>query len=150
MFTVITGYGPRVGSSFIMRQAKVRGLEIHGVKYMKHTPPSGNPGGYYDMYDNDIPLIRTGVAKIWPRQLRLLRAIPEKMVVLGRRDMDAWLASIDKQIKRERGHMTAEQVLEHTYPLMDLCLEEYPGEVLKVCTEDLNDRFDEIFKFIGE
>lgn len=152
MFTVISGYGPRVGSSHIMRQAKVRGYEIHGEKYFPHTPVSGNPGGYYDMYDKDIPLLRSGIAKIWPRQLRLLRTVPSKIVVLGRRDMDAWLASIDKQIKREGGGdtLTAEQVLEHSYPLMDLCLEGFPGEVLKVCTEDLDDRLEEIFQFIGE
>jgi len=133
-----------------MRQAKVRGYEVHGEKYMDHTPVSGNPGGYYDMYDNKIPLLRSGIAKIWPRQLRLLTTLPDKIVLLGRRDKDAWLASIAKQIKREGGHVTAEQVYEHNYSLMDLCLTDYPGEVLRVDTEDLDHRLDEILNFIGE
>lgn len=150
MFSVVTGYAPRVGTSHVMRQARVRGYEIHGVKYHPWAPVKGNPGGYYDMNDYDIPALRNGVAKVWPRQMRLLRAIPDSLVVLERRDKDAWLASIDKQIKREGGDITADQVLEHSYPLMDLCLEDYPGKVLKVYTEDLDERINEIFQFIGE
>ena len=55
MLTVITGYGPRVGSSHIMRQAKVRGLDIKGTKYLHGTMPvEGNPGGYYDLTDKEL------------------------------------------------------------------------------------------------
>lgn len=151
MLSVITGYGPRVGSSFIMRQAKVRGMDVLGTKYMHGLAPvSGNPGGYYDLIDTEVLAAKAGVAKIWPRQFRYLRTPPDRMVVLGREDLDSWLASIDRQTEREGGGPTAEEVLEYTIPLMDRALDEYPGAVLKVTTESLNDRIDEILEFIGE
>ena len=152
MLTVITGFGPRVGSSFVMRQAKVKGLLVRGTKYLHGTMPmDGNPGGYYDLTDSEVLTLKTGVAKVWPRQLRLLRTVPDKMVILDRQDMDAWLASIDRQMKRENmTQYTAEDILGITVPIMTRCLEDYPGEAMRVNTEDLNTKIKDILTFIGE
>ena len=126
MLTVITGYGPRVGSSHIMRQAKVRGLDIKGTKYLHGTMPvEGNPGGYYDLTD--------------------------KEVVLERKNTDAWLESIDRQMVREgMTQFTADDILAITVPLMARCLEDFPGEIMKVATEDLDNKIKDILTFIGD
>ena len=151
MLNVITGYGPRVGSSFIMRQAKIRGLDVKGTKYFHgQAPVSGNPGGYYDLTDPEVLMLRDGVGKVWPRQMRLLRQVPDRLVVLERRDMEAWVESIEKQIRRENGSHTPQQVLEFTIPLMDQCLDDFPGDIMKVHTEDLNECIEDILEFIGE
>ncbi len=150
MLNVVSGYGPRVGSSFVMRQAKIRGLKVLGTKYLNDAPVAGNPGGYYDLDDVEVLWAKSGVAKVWARQIPFLRNIPAKMVVLSRGNVDDWLVSIDKQIKREKGTMTAEEVLEYTIPLMDQMLVDFPGEVMKVATESLNDKIEEILQFIGE
>ena len=152
MLTVITGYGPRVGTSHIMRQAKVHGLDIKGTKYLHGTMPvEGNPGGYYDLTDREVLNLHTGVGKVWPRQMRLLRTVPDKMVVLERKNTDAWLESIDRQMVREgMSQFTADDILAITVPLMARCLEDFPGEIMKVATEDLDNKTKDILTFIGD
>lgn len=153
MLAVVTGVGPRVGSSFIMRQAKVAGLNIHGTKYLHGTQPvTGNPGGYYDLLDEEVLAAKSGVAKVWGRQMPFLRTIPDKILVLERRDREAWLESITKQIKREglESRLTAPETLEKTGSMLSAQLLDFPGEIMRVYTEDLDNKLQDILTFIGD
>ena len=67
MVNLVCGVGPRVGSSFVMRQCKVAGLPVLGTKYMHgQLPAAGNPGGYYCLTPEEVSRVTEGVAKVWP------------------------------------------------------------------------------------
>ena len=151
MLSIVTGNGPRVGSSFVMRQAKVRGLDVAGKKYLDGAPVAGNPGGYYDLDDFEVFNLKSGVGKVWPRQMRHLTTVPDRMVVLVRdRSDEAWIRSIEKQIKRENATYSVDDVLDFSEPLLEQCLKGFPGEVMTVATHQLDEQIDNIIKFIGD
>ena len=99
---VVTGVGPRVGSSFVMQQCKKAGLYVNGDKFMDgFLPEEGNPEGYYDLNPYDVTNVSKGVAKVWPGSLQYLQEQPSKMVILRRKDRHAQIQSCYKQIERE-------------------------------------------------
>ena len=150
MVYAISGFGPRVGSSFVMRQIKESGIPIVGSAFHRLQPIQGNPLGYYDLDDNEVRCFNEGVGKVWPRQLVLLPTMPTKMVTLERRDRESWLASIQRQINLEKLPISPEQVLEMTEFMLDVWLDTFPGDVMRVYTEDLDHEINNILKFIGE
>lgn len=150
MLNLVTGRGPRVGSSHIMRQAKIRGLDVKGSKYAHGTlPVAGNPGGYYDLLLDEIVSLRSGVAKVWPASLGGIRVPVDRMVVLTR-ERDAQLASIAEQNKREGLKIDPDSVIEYSTSMLDWHLENYEGTVMEVRTEDIDNKLQDILNFLGE
>jgi len=50
---IVTGAGPRVGSSFVMQRCKANGLKIHGQKFLNGLlPKAGNPKGRFNYADD--------------------------------------------------------------------------------------------------
>lgn len=136
-----------------MRQAKVAGLDVAGTKYMHgYAPVEGNPGGYYDLIDPEVVVLTSGVGKVWPRQIPLLRVVPDKIVALRRGDTAEWHESIKRQMKRERSSLpyTIDELLRQQEEALDFYLNDFPGEIMQVYTEDLNDQILNIIKFIGD
>lgn len=151
MVNIVSGMGPRVGSSFIMRQCKIAGLEVHGSKYLHGMlPPAGNPGGYYDLTPVEIMKATSGVAKVWPVQYKNLIDPPSKVLVVRRQDREAQLASIVKQAKREKHEIDAAHSIEMSEEIYRRCFDGLDIPTLEVYTEELNDRLDDILTFLGD
>ena len=156
MLSIVTGVGPRVGSSFVMRQAKVAGLPVVGDKYLYGAlPVSGNPGGYYDLYPDEVWKLHTGVAKVWPVSLEFIKKPIDRLVIIERTDREAQKSSIVKQAKRERGSTTevdSDRIIAFSEERLDLFLacERAPENILRVTTESLNDEISNILTFLGE
>jgi hypothetical protein len=52
---VVTGLGPRTGTSFVMNQARLKGLPIKGQAFIDGlTIPQHNPDGYWESTSNDL------------------------------------------------------------------------------------------------
>ncbi len=153
MLNIVTGSGPRVGSSFVMRQAKVAGLNVIGDKYLHGMlPPEGNLGGYYDLATDEVLLLKEGVAKVWPVSLPLVGPPIDRMLILERDDKEAQEASIIKQAKRENAEADPKVVMEFCSACLDkfLACERAPKNILKVRTEDLYKEIDDILNFLGD
>lgn len=151
MLNVVSGYAPRVGSSYIMREAKLRCIPVEGTLYLHGLQnPEGNPGGYYDLLDQEVEWLRSGIAKVWPRQIFSLPVEPTKLVTLKRRDQDAWLDSMQRYFELEGVKEDPEKVLRDSTFYLETYLREYNGALLEVYTEDIDDRLYEILQFIGE
>jgi len=150
MLNLVTGHGPRVGSSHIMRQAKIRGLDVKGSKYAHGAlPVAGNPGGYYDLLLDEVLMLRSGVAKVWSAAFGGLQVPVDRMVVLSR-DRDSQLASITKQKQREGLEANSAAVIEYSSSLLNRFLETYEGQVMEVRTEEIDNKLEDILNFLGE
>jgi hypothetical protein len=154
---VVTGLGPRTGTSFVMQKAKEHGLPITGKMFIDgYTVPKHNPQGYWD---TDLETI-TGkhidntVIKLWyPTLKELDHSLISCVVVLQRRNKLAQLSSIYKVYKDE---------YELTKVRMDVLgsfLEQYTKlpkwlqnrnqqTVLSVFTEDLDKEYENILRFL--
>lgn len=152
MLNIVTGTGPRVGSSFVMRQAKVAGLRVHGDKYLHGAlPVAGNPGGYYDLYADEIYRLDSGVAKVWPVSLPMIRQPIHRLIILDRKDKEAQKASILKQAKREKRDADPQAVLDFCEERLNdfLACERAPTNIMRVHTENLNEEISKILNYLG-
>jgi len=147
----VCGIGPRVGSSFVMRQSKIAGLPVRGTKYLHgRLPVAGNPGGYYCQLPEEVRDMTEGVGKVWPLQLRFLTVPASKIVVLERRDLDAQRESIIKQSTRELFEVDPDEIIRKSASAMAGYIEAFEPEVMIVATEELNDKIQDIINFLGE
>lgn len=152
---VVTGIGPRVGSSFVMQQCKANGLKVHGDKFMNGIlPKEGNPGGYYDVNPYSIRNIKDGVAKIWPVSLGSVEVPISKLVILERKDREQQYKSIAKQMEREPfnfADLTPEFITKAAEAWLNHWLQSQDNLIVRsYYTEDLDDSIDEIVSFLGE
>tara|TARA_R100000664_G_C2756190_1_gene144011 strand:- start:648 stop:1112 length:465 start_codon:yes stop_codon:yes gene_type:complete len=150
---IVTGIGPRVGSSFVMQQCKANGLNVNGTKFLQGLlPKEGNPLGYYDLFPWDVSTLQLGIAKVWPKQLHSISAPVNRMVILQRRDLAEQIKSCEKQIKREPFEInwTPEEIIQMSkYALKEwMTLNEVNHKTYY--TEDLDSCIDEIIQFLGE
>lgn len=151
MVNIVTGIGPRVGSSFIMRQCKIAGLEVHGSKYLHGVlPPEGNPGGYYDLTPIEIMKATSGVAKVWPVQYQYMIGPPAKVLVVRRLDREAQLDSIVKQAAREKHNLDAAHSIAMSEDIYQRTFTELDVPTMEVYTEELNDKLEDILTFLGD
>lgn len=161
MICAITGLGPRVGTSFVMNEARKAGLPIIGHKFLPEwTVPKHNPEGYYDLDPFEfVDLYYSGqlnkrVVKAWGPLLAKVNPNDISCVVLlERKDKQAQLASIKKvmadEIKTIKGsqfsHLTAQEILEEHYNAVKLI---QSNNILRVYTEDLNIEITNILRFL--
>jgi len=150
MIRAIMGVGPRSGTSFTMRMMHEAGLPVHWDPSIDETMPAeGNPQGYYETHFQNYQSLEDVIVKVWPLSARY--ADIEKMVILER-DRDSQIASIEKQMVRERELLatlgiawSAEDFRDRSAEALNLYLS-IPH--LRVRTEDLDERIDEIINYM--
>jgi hypothetical protein len=161
MISIVTGYGPRVGSSFVMNELRKAGIPIMGNKFLPGiTIKKHNPTGYWELDPFTIvELSKTDrfnghVIKLWPQGLSLFE--PSRIqcaVILERKDKQEQLKSISKVWEDEKqteigslfSHLTPEDLINNQIK----SLESYKfNSALHVYTEDLNNRIGEIIKYL--
>jgi hypothetical protein len=150
MIRAVVGVGPRVGTSFTMRKLHEAGLPVHWDPSIdKKMPSEGNPEGYYETHFQDYRSLDNVIVKVWPLSARF--ADMEKMVVIER-SRESQLASIEKQMVREQALLETlgidwapEEFLDKSAQALNLYLS-IPH--LRVRTEDLDERIDEIINYM--
>ncbi len=148
MIRTITGVGPRVGTSFVMRRCIDAGLPVNYDPVLEAMlPPSGNPHGYYEYNPADLPGLTSGIAKVWPLFLHTVKV--EKAVIL-QRDPALQYRSIREQAKREGIRCYPPHWLEQSLEALTNWLPTTGAEVRVYRTEDLSSSIDEIIEFIGD
>jgi len=150
---IVTGIGPRVGSSFVMQQCKAQGLPVRGDAFLDgFLPIEGNPNGYYDIWPWDVQKLTDGVAKVWPTSLQYLTTPIDKLVILERKNLDKQIKSCIKQMEREPVDFTLEA--EEIIGLADVTLKEWLSnnkvESRLYYTEELDFNINKIIKFLGD
>ena len=107
---IITGYGPRTGTSFVMRQLRDAGYDVLGNKFTLLTPDGpltlpeeGNPDGYYEAPHFDLSLFEgvKGIMKAWGPNLVHHNFRPTAVITLSRSDEFSQCTSIYEQSERE-------------------------------------------------
>jgi len=131
-----------------MQQCVKAGLAVNGVAFINEqlTPYEGNPEGYYEMVS---PPQSGMVQKVWPRDLENID--PEKisaLVVFDRRDKQALFASMQQQAEREQFSYSASAAYEEISSRLKGYLESTGIDYMLVYTEELDDRIEEILKYL--
>lgn len=160
---VVTGLGPRTGTSYVMQQAKRAGLPVAGQKFVKGwTVPKHNPLGYWELDPNktmDLKALHNKVVKLWNPTLQNFPVhLITRLIVLERKDKAKQKKSIAKVIKDEVKLKHAGQSLNTTDP--DLILNQSikgisrwlmkiePTRIKHVYTEQLDTELSTIILFM--
>ena len=149
MIRAILGVGPRVGTSWTMSKLVEAGLPVHyNADFSDLFPEEGNPMGYFETPVEEHLAITNKIVKVWP-----LAPHPsiERMVILER-DYDDQLASVEKQMVREEEFLKKlkidwtpqEFIMKSRAALSPLLSTPH----LRVRTEDLNERINEITNYL--
>ncbi len=151
---IVTGEGPRVGTSFVMHKLRDLGFEVLGNKFTMLTPDGplslpeeGNPNGYYEAPHWDLSLFQggKGVMKAWGPALEYYNFKPTGIIQLYRTNKFSQCASISEQSERELESMgigtpPAQEIVDRTCDALGRWLD-WLGEGvprLRVQTEDLD------------
>jgi hypothetical protein len=154
---IVTGLGPRTGTSFVMQQAKQKGLPIIGEKFIPDfTVEQHNENGYWETLKYD-PTINNCIVKLWyPTFLDVNIQNIGGIVVLERKNKLAQIASLYKVFKDEcklnpllvsldSPSSLLLPFIENTEKWLSLFKE---TKLKRVYTEDLDSSIDEILLFI--
>jgi len=167
---IVTGLGPRTGTSFVMQSLVNAGLPVMGHKFIQDLLiPEHNPLGYYEI-DPREDFIDNGnfIVKLWSHQLSCVDFSKVfKIVVLERRDKESQKQSMLKVLKDElslpmylnlsNSDSFSDNNISNT---IDSLVDKYTSsvnellcshkDVLRVYTEDLNKDINKIIDFIKE
>ena len=151
---IVTGAGPRVGSSFVMQSCKEAGLFVNGDKFLNgFLPVEGNPKGYYDLFPEDVVKVTKGIAKVWPISLGLLKVPVKNVVILRRKNKYNQIKSCIEQVKREpvKSDISCEEIINMSSRFLSewLSLNNY-AQAKTFYTENLDDNIKSIVSFLGE
>lgn len=159
MIAAVTGVGPRVGTSFVMQQAKAAGLPVMGEPHPPATVKQFNPNGYYELNIFKIHtqvtkgLLDGHVVKVWNTLLPYIEKNINHMVLIERKDKAA-------QMRSARTVFAAEMELEicqnFDFDFEDIWFKLQPNvaelkqryNVMHVYTEDLNTQIGDIIRFL--
>jgi len=142
MRIVVTGIGPRCGTSAMMKRFVDKGYSFVGSKFPAHGVHEYNPEGYYELELDDahtpITLDDYQCVKLWPGWLHLVQ--PDEidlLIIMVRKDRKAQIKSIVEVGRAEgltmsqarAGHMicVAERIMTpnmKTYPHVIIYTEE--------------------------
>ncbi len=149
MINVVTGAGPRVGTSYVMGQCIEAGLDVQFDEVLEAMlPVEGNPNGYYEYNPMDLPKLNKGVVKVWPIFLHTVQ--PRKIVVLRRGETNKQYDSIRKQAIREGGSVYPPEWVEQSLVALLDYLPQTGAEIRVYQTETLTEDIDSIIKFLGD
>ena len=151
---VVTGIGPRVGSSFVMQQCIKANYLVNGDKFLGgFLPKEGNPKGYYDLLPKQVMDVKKGIAKVWPISLTHLKVPVKKLIILHRKSSENQLTSIRKQIEREPiiTETTPENLVLSSELFLNSWLDSQTNlEYRYYFTENLDSDIEEIVAFLGD
>ncbi len=159
---VVTGIGPRVGSSFTMNFLRKNGLPIAGKKFLYFTPKEENPDGFWEV---DPLVVEKGCAdhiwkgmcvKVWPAVLLKTPVYNiDRLVILERKDKNRQLESVNRIFKKEQELVKFESPFNPPTDIIDWsrwcltkALQEANYPILHVYTEDINNNLDKILSFM--
>jgi hypothetical protein len=154
---VVTGIGPRSGTSFVMKKAKDAGLPILGEAFSRITVPKHNPDGYWECPTSDPTELDNNISKIWYSTLVTLDpSLISAVVVLERKDKLAQMHSIYKVFKDEckvwpvfaRLLDPCDALYEHMTDLNKWLNQLDQNKVMRVYTEDLDSEISSILSFL--
>jgi len=154
---IVTGLGPRTGTSFVMQQAKQKGIPIHGYKFIPNfTVEQHNVDGYWDAVIYE-PTINNCLVKLWyPSYLDIDVNKIAGVVALERKDKVAQVASLYKVFKDECKLNNQLLSLDSPSSLLLPFIENTEQwlsslnnkKVMRVYTEDLDSSINSILSFI--
>lgn len=154
---IVTGLGPRTGTSFVMQQAKQKGFPISGQKFIPNfTVEKHNKDGYWETpeYHSSID---NCVVKLWyPSFLSVDHNKIAGIIVLERKDKLAQVASLYKVFKDECKLNSLLLSVDSPSSLIIPFIENTNKwvstfdhtKIKRVYTEDLNSSLDSILLFI--
>jgi hypothetical protein len=154
---VVTGMGPRTGTSFVMQRALAAGLPIVGKKFPVLTVPSHNPDGYWESIGISHANMDGHIAKIWYEELaKIDHSLISRVVVLERKDKLAQMHSIYKVFKDEcklwpalaKRFTPSDVIYKHNKLLNHWLDQRDQNTVMRVHTEGLNSSIDEVLLFL--
>ena len=161
---VITGVGPRCGTSFVMHSLVEEGIPYKGERFPAWTVKEENPNGYYEIdpvkhhdgiQHNDW---KDHVVKLWPHVLS--KTPPEyiqKIVILERIDKKTQFNSMIRLKQKEEKHNNVSfgmvddsKIIPKSKELIYSYLDTNLIPTIKVYTEELDKQIDVIKLFIKE
>jgi hypothetical protein len=154
---VVTGMGPRTGTSFVMQQAIKAGLPIKGIKFPTFTIPQHNPKGYWEASTTIPEALDGNVVKLWTLDLvKIDHKLISNIIVLERKDKLAQVHSMYKTFKDEckqwpelAKHFTPTDILYHHNNILNLWLNQRDQQtIMRVHTEDLNESIADVIRFM--
>ena len=154
---VVTGIGPRTGTSFVMQSAKKAGLPISGEAFNKTLVPKHNPEGYWETITTDPKQLNNHVVKLWyPDLIQINTNRISRIVVLERKDKLAQMYSMYKVFKDEcELHPVFATLInpvdifyEHATYLNEWLNKQNQNKIMRVYTEDLTDSISDVLSFL--
>lgn len=165
-FMVVTGVGPRCGTSYVMNEARKAGLPIHGERFLSGSyvsVPEHNIEGYWETDPNKLKSFLnnpSGIIKLWNPILKEIdQSLISGLVLLERKDKQAQLQSMKKVFRAEMKipinkllaevlNISPESIfLSYMHSIDSWVKARDPKTVLQVYTEDLTERTQEIITF---
>lgn len=163
---IVTGFGQRTGTSFVMQKIKEKGLPVCGEKFLNGiTVEKHNPNGYWDI--NPLQLadlisnnkLDSKFCKLWAN---VLQFIPQEntnlVIVLERKNKEQQLSSMQKVLNDELelpinkifyNGETVKDIYENTVTLLNAWLQHKDkSKVLHIYTEELDNSLSSIYNFI--
>lgn len=150
MIRAVLPIGPRVGSSWLMHQFNLAGLPVYyDSSWEDILPKEGNPDGYYETIESNLPFLYNKVCKVWPRVQKPVVEI-ERMVVLKRPYLEQ-VKSIEQQSLREaylfpNGFPNPHELITRSKKAYLKHYKSIPH--LVVYTTELNDRLPELIEYM--
>jgi hypothetical protein len=158
--SIVTGVGPRTGTSFVMCRARDAGMPVSGDRFPASTVPKHNPDGYWETDPRDIHALDNTVAKLWGQSIASVgNARISRLLVLERENKDEQIESMRRVLKDEL--MLAENaeyagiavdssdILSEFVRNMDKWLSGIEHQkILRVQTRDLSSRIGEVLRFL--
>jgi hypothetical protein len=154
---VVTGVGPRTGTSFVMKKAKDAGLPIIGKPFDEMLVPKHNPNGYWETTSTKPKVLNNHVVKLWSPDLSLIPPFKiSNILVLERKDKLAQMHSTYKVFKDEcklnptfaKLYNPANIIQEHSAFLERWLKQINQNNIMRVYTEDLDDSIEQILSFL--
>jgi len=159
---IVTGIGPRVGSSFVMKSLRDVGLPVIGRKFWEFTAKDENPDGYWEPHPIETnkniytDKWKNKIVKIWPSVLLKTPVYNiNRMVVLERQDRQRHEESVTRVHKKEQELVSYDtpfnpitDIIDWSRWCLSRALEEANYPILRVYTEDLSNNINKIIKFM--
>lgn len=161
--SVVTGVGPRTGTSFVMCEASNAGMRVSGERFSKNSVRKHNPDGYWDVnietYQDDLNTEKWDgtVVKLWGQSIPMVGNDKiDRIVVLERDDKDEQLESIRRVLKDEMSleanqgiELEADSVLSMFICNMNEWLKTIDKQkIMRVKTHDLTSQIENVLHFL--
>tara|TARA_R110001592_G_scaffold158191_2_gene389325 strand:+ start:47680 stop:48183 length:504 start_codon:yes stop_codon:yes gene_type:complete len=163
---VVTGIGPRCGTSFLMQNIKKMGIPVVGKKFPRWAVKEENPNGYYEInpWSNIYGIQHNDwkgkAVKLWPPVLEHTPVSSiSKLIILERKDQDKQIKSIERVLPKELDKLGWEETENFPSPLeminksteiIEDYIKYYNSSIISIYTEDLDDSLVLIEKFLKE